>query len=350
MTFAVPMHDESLMPIRLGSPLRCPAEDWGKYGIKWDTDPEYDDLVFLGRRQYALEYASGDPSQHKIIGEASKRAFGGIDNNQLLREATGKIAASYIKTRKPGKYLVVDLGAGDGQSAEQFVKSLPKGLNGEVEMLLLDPNPNALEIAESKIKGYGIGCEKAVCTQDQLPGHLKGREVNMIIQVGAIHHDPDIPFQTFYKSLKNGGLFVSGDWHPQTWQNPAYVYRMLQQMKWPKKEEGLSNYKLTYGVDENTPLPADPKDAKAIQDIFNFWKEYQGMLAEAGNFGKNSIWPHESHQDYRRYADKMSRAGFVMQDDGELAEIRQDSGFPNSPHLFYPDSSIIAGISGIKRV
>ncbi|MBN2042974.1 MAG: class I SAM-dependent methyltransferase [Candidatus Aenigmarchaeota archaeon] len=351
MTIKVPMHDEVLMPINLGSPLRCPSEDWDKYGISWDTGSEYITLINAGRFQYQLEYGSGDPSQHAIIGKASKRAFGGNDNNQILREATGKMVAAYLDRKKPGKYIVVDIGSGSGLSAEQMIKSLPKDFKGEVEIVLLDVALGPLEEAKKLVEGYGLRCETANLTQDQIQNYMKERQADVLMQVGSIHHDPAIPFDTFYKVLKDGGILVSGDWHPQTWQEPSYVLHMLEGMEWPRKEEGLDNYRKTYGVEDKS-LPDDPKDRKAITDIWEFWRQYQGMLAEQGNFGNNSIWPHESHQDSRRYVDKMNRAGFITQnsDDGELAEIRQESGMVEPIHLFYYDSSIIAETSGIKRL
>lgn len=359
MTIKVPMHDESLMPITLGSPLRCPSEDWHKYGIEWDTESEYQTLINAGRYQYKLEYGAGNPDQHDIIGEASKRAFGGKNNNQILREATGEMAAKRLVTKGPGKYLVVDIGAGAGDSAKEFIERLPRDFKGEIEMVLLDLAPEPLERAKKLVSGYGIKCETANVTQDQVARYLKERKADVLINVGSIHHDPDIPFQEFYDSLKDGGMFISGDWHPQTWQEPFAVYEMLKQMEWPKKDEGLENYYRTYIFPNFNDFESfekmsckDPKDMKAIKDIWKFWKEYQGMLAEKGNFGNNSIWPHESHQDARRYIKKMGNAGFITKngDDGELRELRQESGMIEPIHLFYKDSSIIAETSGIKRL
>ncbi len=127
------------------------------------------------------------------------------------------------------------------------------------------------------------------------------------MQVGSIHHDCDIPFNNFFNITEEGGIFASGDWHPQTWQNPAYVLRMLE-TNWPEHEAGIKHFMKAYGVKKSS-LPRDAKDRKACQDIFRFWKAYQDGLLERGrDYGSNSIWPLEAHQDFRRYLKKMERA------------------------------------------
>ncbi|MEM7821836.1 MAG: hypothetical protein QXX38_03450 [Candidatus Aenigmatarchaeota archaeon] len=345
MTIYVPFHDEKLMPMPWGHPLRTPSKDWRKYRIRWDTEEEFEDLVTLGRRWYRREWEKGDANQIKIVAEASKRAFK-VDNNQLLREATGKIVATYLSMQEPQEFIVIDIGAGSGLSFQAFFNNLPMDFKGEVYTILLDPASQALQEAEERVKKLGVKYEIVVDTQDNLAKHMKGRKANVIMQVASSHHDPKIPFEIFYESTQEGGLFVSGDWHPQTWQEPWYVYKMLERFDWPKKEEGLENFKKTYCIKE-VPFPQDPRDRKAIFDIFDFWLMYYNLLKEYGDPGKNSIWPLEAHQDFRRYMNSLESAGYSLID-GFLEELLQEAGYKN-PHYFYPDSSIIMEISAIKR-
>lgn len=346
MTIYVPCHNEKLMPITLGHPLRTPSEDWHKYGISWDTPEEFENLVQAGRNWYRREWQKGDKGQVEIVAKASKRAFD-KDHNQMLRDATGKIAAAYLSMQEPGKYIVVDIGAGSGLSFETFIKSLPVDFRGEIYGILLDPARDALETAKEKAKKMGVGHEIIVDTQENLQKYLDGRKANVIMQTASIHHDPKIPFDVFYESTENNGLIVSGDWHPQTWQEPFYVLKMLETFDWPKKEEGLENFRKTYNIKE-TEFPEDPKDRKAIFNIWNFWSKYYDLLKEHGDPGKNSIWPLESHQDFRRYIRDMKKIGYSL-DDAQLDEVLVEADFGN-PHQFYPDSSIIMEISGIKKV
>lgn len=346
MTVQVPEHDESLMPITLGHPLRCPSDDWKKYGIRWDSEAEFFYLLGRGRDCYMDEWKKGDAGQIDVVMRASERAFGGNDNNQLLRDATGKVVATYLSMQTPAHHFIVEIGAGSGLSFETFYRSLPEDFKGSIHALLLDPSENSLRTAEERMKGFDVTYELAVDTQDNLPKYMKGRKAKVIFQVGSIHHDPRIPFDKFSECAADTALFASGDWHPQTWQEPHYVYKMLESFDWPRKEEGLANYKNTYGVKE-TPFPQDPKDAKAIQDIYRFWQEYYSGLQDYGDPGKNTIWPHESHQDYRRYSKNLQRYGFSL-NDPHLNEVLQEAGIGN-PHFFYPDSSIIVNIAGIKN-
>ena len=345
MATVVPEHDEGLMPITLGHPLRCPSADWRKYGIKWDSKADFLYLVGSGRDCYRAEWKSGDPGQVDVVKKASELAFKGADNNQMLRDATGNVVARYLNMKEPGKYLVVEIGAGAGQSFKTFFDSLPGNFRGDIHALLLDPSQASLEKAAETVKNLGVSYEIANDTQDNLPKYLKGRKADVIFQVAAIHHDPRIPFEKFSECTAPGGLFASGDWHPQTWQEPGWVYKMLQTFDWPKKEEGLANYKKAYGV-KDTPLPEDPKDRKAITDIWKFWKGYFDGLVELGDPGKNAIWPHEGHQDFRRYIKNMQDVGYST-DNPMLKEIALETGVGN-PYLHYPDSSIIVNVAGIK--
>jgi hypothetical protein len=311
MTIVVPYHDESLMPMMWGSPLRCPSEDWLKYRIRWVTPEEYKDLLAMGRGWYKKEWAKGDKGQVEIVAMASRKAFGGNDNNQILRDMTGKIAATYLSTRKPREFLVVDIGAGSGLLFETLYHSLPRDFKGEIRTLLLDPAGDTLETARVRMEKLGVKYEIAEDTQDQLPKYMKGRKAHVLMQTGSIHHDPKIPFDLFYECTADGGILVSGDWHPQNWQEPFYVYKMLEKFDWPKKEQGLENFRKTYGVKE-TPFPADPEDMEAIFDIWNFWLAYYDGMKEYGDPGRNSVWPFEGHQDYRRYMRDMEALAILL--------------------------------------
>ena len=52
MTIYVPQHDESVMPITLGSVLRCPAYSWTRWGVKWGSAQEYKELLDRSELEY----------------------------------------------------------------------------------------------------------------------------------------------------------------------------------------------------------------------------------------------------------------------------------------------------------
>ncbi len=356
MTMAIPYHNESIMPITLGHPLRTPSEDWRKWGIKWDGPEELKRLVKWGRNEYRKEWAQGDKGQHEIVAEASRKAFGGKNNNQLLRDVVGKIAATHLEIKSsdnPKLFYVLDIGAGAGDSFMAFLEKLPRDFRGGIHAVLLDPSEKSLITAEEKIKKCGIdGYTIILGTMDKLPQYmeekLNGRKMDVMLNVASIHHDPDLSnlWKIFYRWMEEEGIFASGDWHPQTWQKPEHVLAMLE-INWPEHEKAIENFKKTYGV-KASKLPKDLKDRKACLDIFKFWKAYhEGLLERGGDDGSNSIWPLESHQDYRRYLRDMERAGYVIKKEGYLRELLREAGIDN-PHQFYPDSTIIMGTFGYK--
>ncbi|MEM5871550.1 MAG: class I SAM-dependent methyltransferase [Candidatus Aenigmatarchaeota archaeon] len=349
----LPTHDEKIMPITLGSPLRVPSEDWENWGIKWDRKDEFNWLVEKGREEYEKEWARGDPSQIEIVAEASRKAFGGKDNNQLLREKIGEVVAKHLEMKSyDGKrvFYVLDIGAGAGDSFEAFLKKLPKDFKGEIHAVLLDPAEKPLQKAAERVGTYGLKYTLLKGRQDQIPELfaicLGDKKMSAVMQVGAIHHDPQIPFEYFFDITEDGGIFASGDWHPQVWQHPAYVLAMLE-TNWPEYKEAINHFKKVYGVKESK-LPEDPADRKACEDIFRFWKAYYSGLKERGkDYGSNSIWPLEAHQDYRRYLRKIKKAEFSTKINGYLKELLQETNTGN-PHQFYPNSTIIMGTFGYK--
>jgi hypothetical protein len=352
MTIILPSHDESIMPIKLGHVLRVPNEDWPSYGIRWNNPADFQRLVEWGRGEYMREWAQGDPSQVEIVAEASKRAFGGNDNNQLLRERTGEVVAKHLEMQAQSDkrvFYVLDVGAGSGDSFTTFLDKVSKDFKGEITAVLLDPAAKPLGKAAEKVAGRGVKYVTLDGRQDQIPElfakHLGGKKMSAVLQVGSIHHDCKIPFQYFFDVLEDDGIFASGDWHPQTWQNPAYVLKMLE-TNWPEHEQAIAHFKKVYGV-KNSSLPRNAKDRQACNDIFRFWKAYQdGLLDKGRDYGSNSIWPFESHQDFRRYIKKMKAAGFLTDGDvGYLGELLKETGTAN-PQSFYKDSTVIMGTYG----
>jgi hypothetical protein len=347
----LPSHDESIMPIKLGHVLRTPCEDWTNYGVRWDTPAEFKLLVELGRNEYMKEWSQGDASQVEIVAEASKKAFSGVDNNQILREKTGEVVAKYleIQSQKGQRvFYVLDVGTGSGDSFITFLDKVPKDFKGEIHAVLLDPAAKPLDEAAKKVVGRGIRCISLNGSQDHTPEllaqYLGDKKMSAVMQVGSIHHDCDIPFQYFFDATENDGIFASGDWHPQAWQKPAYVLRMLE-TNWPEHEKAIEHFKQIYGVKKSS-LPRDAKDRKACQDIFRFWKAYQdGLLEKGRDYGSNNIWPLEAHQDFRRYLKKMEKVGFLIKTEGYLGELLQETRTQN-PHGFYKDSTVIMGTYG----
>ncbi len=168
----LPSHDDSIMPIKLGHVLRTPCEDWPNYGIRWDTPAEFNLLTELGRNEYMKEWAQGDTSQVEIVAEASKKAFGGIDNNQILREKTGEVVAKHLEMQsQKGQriFYVLDVGTGSGDSFITFLDKVPKDFKGEIHAVLLDPAPKPLEIAAIRAGGRRIKYTTLGGRQDQIP-------------------------------------------------------------------------------------------------------------------------------------------------------------------------------------
>jgi len=296
----VPQHNEYLMPIRLGSVLRCPYASWDNWGIGRGAK-ETSKILDRSEGEYRKEWDLGTPEQHKIVADASIRAGFG-DHNQKLRQAVAQYAAQ-VANDYPRGMRILDVGAGAGDSAIAVASALPEGYRGKVRITLLEPAANPLRTASGKMTFSGVKYNCVNTTDTQIPGAFEPGSYDVVTGVASIHHHARIPWEIYLDALKSGGRMVVGDWHNGVWIDSAKVYTMLERLGCG--EEGLRDFQRTYVVDGmKSPL------TQADTDIMDFWKGYQTLLEERGEQGRNAIWPLEGHRPVDMYLNEMEDAGF----------------------------------------
>ena len=309
MTIYVPQHDERLMPMTLGyerlsgetggSVVRTPAYSWPQWGITYDFDSEFIELLDASERAYRAEWDAGTPEQHKIVAEASMNAGFG-DHNAKLRAAAAKYIREVVNDYS-GHVSILDIGAGAGDSALEVYRALSSRDKKRAKFTLLEPAKLSLEKAVERMK---VECASFECVNvtDNEIGKLKG-DYDVIMGVASVHHHAQIPWFNYKLALKNGGRLVIADWHNGVWADKGKVYEFLKVLGCSM--EGLEHFENTYKVSGMaTPL------TQADKDIFTFWKGYVQLLKERGQQGKNAIWPLEGHRPADRYLDEMDFADF----------------------------------------
>ncbi|KPJ73679.1 hypothetical protein AMJ48_00545 [Parcubacteria bacterium DG_74_1] len=334
-------HNEALMPIQMGSPVRTP--DYARRAWGLPTSIKEEEVV----KFYSAEWEGGNEGQLAIVSKAAKKAGFG-DNPALLRQKTAEVVRSIVRDYPiKGELLILDVGAGPGLSALTIWKELPTDIRPKSRFLLLDPSRASLEAAEKVMKENRVNYE-VICDVDIHVGrHLKEGIVDILVGVASVHHHSAIPFDLYYRILTPGGIAVFADWHNSIWEHPWRVYRFLEAFDWPVKEAGLREWLESYGgvcVIE----PTDPADRQANEDITSFWLGYHQILKESEtDLGPNSIWPLEGHRPVVRYVEEMKEVGFSVGSPG-IKRMLEQGVITGNPHQLLPNSRLLMVTVGEK--
>ena len=335
-------HDESLLPMPMGSPARTP--DYARSA--WGLPPFIDEETVV--KLYGAEWAEGNEWQLELVSQASKRGGFG-DNAALLRQKTAEVVR--VATEEcpvGGELLILDVGAGPGVSALTVWQELSVAVQSRVRFLLLDPSRGSLESARKAMEKHGISHE-IICDVDLNMGqHIAEGRVDILIGVAAIHHHSAIPFDLYCRMLKPGGIAVFADWHNSIWEDPARVYQFLEAFDWPRKKEGLKNWLEVYPQAGRPKGESySPADRQANLDIIRFWQGYLEIIRER-DVGPNAIWPLEGHRPVERYVEEMQKAGFVLES-SSIKKILERGILASNPHQLLPDSRLLMATVGEKR-
>ncbi|MBI4089626.1 MAG: class I SAM-dependent methyltransferase [Candidatus Levybacteria bacterium] len=318
-------HNESLMPLTLGAPPRVPYYAYPAWG-----------LVYKGEEQadvaYREEWGAGNAGQLDLVSKAMIEAgYGNFP--ELLRQETAKTVSELLKDRSDSQPLnILDIGAGPGLSALTVYEALPPKLKPVTTMILVDPSAESLKAARQKMEEKGIKFKIISASDTEALKEIEGGSIDILTGVASVHHHAKIPFDLYRNVLRKGGSAVFADWHQTLWEHPGSVLRLFEQFDWPQKEKGIKNWLATYPkAGDIPPLPDDPADRKAIEQIIGFWKSYRAM-SQRSNLGPNAIWPLEGHRPVQRYAQEMTEAGFRV----------------SKPQQILPDSSLLQVTVGQK--
>lgn len=318
-------HDESLMPLMMGSPCRVPDYAYFNWGLVYtDESPAL--------RAYSAEWSSGNQEQLALVSKATKLAGFG-DYPELLRRQTAKAVSELIKYRNSSNPVnILDLGAGPGKSAEAVYQSLPAEIRRNTQITLLDPSADSLQAAKQLMRKGGINYQIVHCVDSDMLDYVKPASVDIITAVASIHHHARIPFEIYGEVLKPGGSLVIADWHHTMWEHPYTVWRFLTNFNWPKRKEGLEHWLEIYPEAYNIPELSDKfEDRIAMEQITRFWLAYK-KIADEANLGPNAIWSLEGHRPVSQYIQGMQEAGLSTE----------------TPHQILADSTLLMLTVGHK--
>ena len=334
-------HDESLMPLIMGSPYRVPVYAYKKWNLKPIDEKKVVDL-------YQAEWARGTEAQLALVSQASEKAGLG-DYPELLRKKTAEVVAEIIKHQPDGEVIsILDVGTGPGISAQKIFEALPEALKPKTTLFLLDPSSSSLVVAKGLMEKNGINHQIIHDIDLNIGKYIKDGTIDIVTGVASIHHHSEIPFQIYDKVLKPGGFAIFADWHNSIWEYPVRVYEFLQRFDWSEKEKGLRNWLETYpSAVEKVAEPASHVDRKANEEITRFWLAYKIIVRQNGQLGPNAIWPLEGHRPVGEYLEGMRRAGFFMNSE-QINRLIESGIIKANPDQLLPDSSLLMLTIGQK--
>jgi tRNA (cmo5U34)-methyltransferase len=178
----------------------------------------------------------------------------------------------WLDGRVPAGGLVVDLGAGTGALAAAILHALP-----EVRLLLVDIDPNMLEVAAARCAEHAERTElRQAFFADPLP------RCHAVVASLALHHVPTRDekvgvYRSIFEALEPGGLVVVGD----LYINPAGAERDGMLRAWYRHMD-------QHGID-NTQ--ADAHFAQwAQEDHYMTLLDELGLMSSAGFSRADCFW------------------------------------------------------------
>ncbi len=271
-------------PFIFGSALRVPSGAYPAWGITGPAEALYP----LSLTQYQVEFGDTSPSWMETVVEAANK--GGIGNRpQMLRDTVGKAAAMLTSQflKKQHYVNVTDVGCGAGASLSAYLAELEKIDTSYLELVNLtavDLSGQSLlrAIDSLRQKGFVNGENlRVVHSRDlDMPQHIEPATQDIVINVAGIHAHAYLgaPMAAISQILRDGGYFVSGDWHHGRWLHPSHTYALLDEtepahFEWKNKGEFMDEFLRTFpNARERVDLSStDTADARAIEEIGRYW-------------------------------------------------------------------------------
>ncbi len=336
--------DDSRLPVRLGNPLRVPHYTWNNWGIYWDNDEDFQELVELSEKTYRNEWRSATTKRHNEINKAAEQA--GLERaNDLLNKEVANIVANILETVS-GTIRILDIGAGAGATSKAIIDTISKEKAKEIELILLEPAQTSLDASKAALSSHELGevikYQFIEAPDLEILNYIENDSIDIAVSVAAIHHHAylDNPFQLIYEAIRTNGYFITGDWHNSMWTTPAHTHLMLSKMEWKSKQTDLRNFKMIYSLSQNKiPLDLNPDEDEANRQISQFWNFYSKLTRGQDQ----KFLALEGHRPASQYTELMQNVGYYI-DGTSIKNI-----IPKNPLFLLPGSSLLAVTMGRKE-
>ena len=264
-------------PLHLGTPLKVSTAAWEKWGIHWDGEEGFADLVSKSEDAYNEEWSCTNSQGIEDIARAAQLSGLG-DANQKLNEAVAQETAQLLD-RLGEQVCILDVGAGGGETTAAILKVVPH-LVKRATFHLVDPARNSIAEACTKLGKVGLVAGETLHLHIAKDIHVfkqcEPEMVDIIVTNAAVHHHAFLApvFEGMSRLLRPGGWVVIGDWFNSMWISPSRVHDLLNELQWSGKEEQLMDFRQNFSYDEREIKERIPELEVANRQICDFWINY----------------------------------------------------------------------------
>lgn len=199
---------------------------------------------YAGDYEMLARICKQDLCKHPL-GRAFDRFFQREAAPRAVRSRTEKIAASLVAhcvEHEGPVYQAVSVGSGPAIDMRQAVERLPEEKRGQMQIRLVDLDPEALDYARARLEPL-VAAGALTCQRENLPRLAQRRDLDrclgspdFLVCSGLFDYLADEPaaalLGSFWRQLAPGGLLLVGNFAPH---NPSRAY-----MEW------LGNWYLLY--------------------------------------------------------------------------------------------------------
>ena len=324
------------LPITPGSLSRMHRDFYPAYGIHIPKEA-WPELEAYSLSCFESEWAATDAETNRAIERAITKANIASGNLDLNGQVS-KMLISILKEchRSMERIVIVDIGAGDGDTTEAVLDALDddkedgREIARKCHFRLIEPSWFRLEDATQKLNRNNVSSEvyhgntgsrylRKCQTLETYLAEAKCGDVDVVISSAALHH---LSFPTYLPQLnrlmKDNAVLVSGDWHNNLLRHPANLVNIIRALGAEKC--AIENLELMFGIkaDDSSRVERNlpPSQKKANRDFHKFVVALGNEMGRVGNSSKIAFLEALNIVDVR--AQEMNDAGIVT----DLSELR----------------------------
>ena len=345
------------MPVGLGRILKVPASAWENWGIEYNSEDEFRELVKEDREGYKDEWElTTDQGQADIANAAVEVGLGDVNAN--LNSANASVVSRIVE-RSEDEVNILDFGAGSGNTTIAIYEELDEEGKEKVNFTLLEPSKDQIYGTEDQVGAVqklnerglvpgdyeiviGTGMEKMpdmvsgiyqIVTANASAhhhGYMGGEEIENYGVKGPLHH--------IFRILDSDGFYVDSDWRNSMWEHPWRVREFLKELG--MYGEMIDN-ELNLPDQANSPAPEeDPMLQEANREIRAFWKKYD----EVRSTEEPQFLLLEGHRPTHRIWEQLENVGFDLDSEEVNSVVSQN------PFYLSHTSGLNSMIVGQKKV
>jgi SAM-dependent methyltransferase len=337
--------------VRTGSILRVPSSAYPKWGIRVTSENKAKlaaQAEWFRRKDYAEredipEVDKIEKSKHSASTRGTMAVTIGAMTKEALREASGPVLR------------VCNIAANTGEAAVALASAIhmdptTREILERTFFHLVDYSAKKLEIAKRNLERY--------VPAQRIELHPQGdcqffddntRTFNAVFCLGHFHKKPflDVLAQ-IHRSLVDGGVLVSGDWHSSICDQPHTMYQTLRMMGVDKRRLGMFENLMGNLMKPREDWLSD-EEREAVRQHQQMWID---LVAQSGSRiaeikGQPRFYIGGAFRTTKRTMWEIERRGFVVSTD----EIRRI--FPrmqmHSPRRMVRGADSATVMMGVKR-